>query len=91
MAFRRRVAEGEVDKVVLMDNMSKAYIAMKEGFPDEYVVDLPMDPYLPQFLDSFPVSCSFVMFLGFYRSPFHIQILGMKLLMLLRNVTAVRW
>jgi hypothetical protein len=57
VAFRRRVAEGEVDKVVLMDNMSKAYIAMKEGFPDEYVVDLPMDPYLPQFLDSFSVSC----------------------------------
>lgn len=77
--------------MVLMDNMSKAYIAMKEGFPDEYVVDLPMDPYLPQFLDSFPVSCPFVMFLGLYRSPFHIQILGMKLLTLLRNVTAVRW
>ncbi|GAQ80869.1 AAA+ ATPase [Klebsormidium nitens] len=53
VGFRTRVAEGEVDKVVIMDNMSKAYIKMKEGFPDEYVVDLPMDPYLPQFLDAY--------------------------------------
>lgn len=45
-----------MDKVVIMDNLSKAYIALKEGFPNEYVVDLPMDPYLPQFLDAYRVS-----------------------------------
>ncbi|KAG1347662.1 hypothetical protein COCNU_06G014910 [Cocos nucifera] len=36
----------EVAAVVFSEDLKKVYVTMKEGFPLEYVVDIPLDPYL---------------------------------------------
>nr|XP_019711134.1 ATP-dependent zinc metalloprotease FTSH 12, chloroplastic isoform X2 [Elaeis guineensis] len=36
----------EVASVVFSEDLKKVYVTMKEGFPLEYVVDIPLDPYL---------------------------------------------
>ncbi|GAB2222867.1 hypothetical protein Droror1_Dr00016998 [Drosera rotundifolia] len=36
----------EVAAVVLTEDMKRLYVTMKEGFPLEYIVDIPLDPYL---------------------------------------------
>ncbi|XP_057835823.1 ATP-dependent zinc metalloprotease FTSH 12, chloroplastic isoform X1 [Cryptomeria japonica] len=40
----------EVEAVVFAENFKRIYVTMKEGFPSEYIVDIPVDPYLPELL-----------------------------------------
>ncbi|MCI14154.1 ATP-dependent zinc metalloprotease FTSH 12 chloroplastic-like, partial [Trifolium medium] len=35
-----------VAAVVFTEDIKRLYVIMKEGFPLEYVVDIPLDPYL---------------------------------------------
>ncbi|XP_042461224.1 ATP-dependent zinc metalloprotease FTSH 12, chloroplastic-like isoform X2 [Zingiber officinale] len=36
----------EVASVVFTEDLKRIYVTMKEGFPLEYIVDIPLDPYL---------------------------------------------
>lgn len=42
----------EVAAVVFSEDLKKIYVTMKEGFPLEYVVDIPLDPYLFEIISS---------------------------------------
>ncbi|XXG69002.1 hypothetical protein AAC387_Pa06g1970 [Persea americana] len=44
--FLEKLDCSEVAAVVLSEDLKKLYITMKEGFPLEFVVDIPLDPYL---------------------------------------------
>ncbi|XP_020084791.1 ATP-dependent zinc metalloprotease FTSH 12, chloroplastic-like isoform X3 [Ananas comosus] len=42
----------EVAAVVFSEDLKKIYVTMKEGFPLEYVVDVPLDPFLFEIISS---------------------------------------
>nr|CAD1827492.1 unnamed protein product [Ananas comosus var. bracteatus] len=42
----------EVAAVVFSEDLKKIYVTMKEGFPSEYVVDVPLDPFLFEIISS---------------------------------------
>ncbi|KAG0583886.1 hypothetical protein KC19_3G168900 [Ceratodon purpureus] len=44
--FMSKVENLEVAAAVYSCDMKKLYVTMKDGFPSEYVVDIPVDPYL---------------------------------------------
>ncbi|KAL5975755.1 ATP-dependent zinc metalloprotease FTSH 12, chloroplastic [Asimina triloba] len=44
--FLQKLDCSEVAAVVFSEDLKKLYVTMKEGFPLEYVVDIPLDPYL---------------------------------------------
>ncbi|KAG6543383.1 hypothetical protein Mapa_015297 [Marchantia paleacea] len=44
--FMAKVENFEVESAVYTEDMKKLYITMKDGFPSEFVVDIPVDPYL---------------------------------------------
>ncbi|KAK6947214.1 Peptidase M41 [Dillenia turbinata] len=44
--FLQKLDCSEVDAVVFTEDLKRLYVTMKEGFPMEYVVDIPLDPYL---------------------------------------------
>ncbi|KAF4347100.1 hypothetical protein G4B88_025143 [Cannabis sativa] len=44
--FLEKLDSSEVAAVVFTEDMKRLYVTMKEGFPLEYVVDIPLDPYL---------------------------------------------
>lgn len=48
--FLSKVECLEVEAVVFAENLKRIYVTMKEGFPSEYIVDIPVDPYLPELL-----------------------------------------
>ncbi|KAK9937407.1 hypothetical protein M0R45_014201 [Rubus argutus] len=44
--FLQKLDCSEVAAVVFTEDLKRIYVTMKEGFPLEYVVDIPLDPYL---------------------------------------------
>ncbi|KAL9227066.1 hypothetical protein vseg_002803 [Gypsophila vaccaria] len=44
--FLAKLHSSEVAAVVFTEDLKRVYVTMKEGFPMEYVVDIPLDPYL---------------------------------------------
>ncbi|XP_051125031.1 ATP-dependent zinc metalloprotease FTSH 12, chloroplastic [Andrographis paniculata] len=44
--FLQKLDSSEVDAVVFTEDLKRLYVTMKEGFPLEYIVDIPLDPYL---------------------------------------------
>ncbi|KAL6196806.1 hypothetical protein ACLB2K_032419 [Fragaria x ananassa] len=44
--FLQKLDSSEVAAVVFTEDLKRIYVTMKEGFPLEYVVDIPLDPYL---------------------------------------------
>ncbi|KAL2897250.1 ATP-dependent zinc metalloprotease FTSH 12 chloroplastic [Bienertia sinuspersici] len=44
--FLEKLDSSEVAAVVFTEDLKRLYVTMKEGFPLEYVVDIPLDPYL---------------------------------------------
>ncbi|KAH9293417.1 hypothetical protein KI387_041378, partial [Taxus chinensis] len=50
----------EVEAVVFSEDFKRIYVTMKEGFPAEYIVDIPADPYLSEFLTSHGVEADTV-------------------------------
>ncbi|CAO2826024.1 unnamed protein product [Amaranthus hypochondriacus] len=44
--FLDKLDSSEVTAVVFTEDLKRLYVTMKEGFPLEYVVDIPLDPYL---------------------------------------------
>ncbi|KAI4323236.1 hypothetical protein L6164_022858 [Bauhinia variegata] len=44
--FLDKLDSSEVAAVVFTEDLKRLYVTMKEGFPLEYVVDIPLDPYL---------------------------------------------
>ncbi|KAF6137574.1 hypothetical protein GIB67_031853 [Kingdonia uniflora] len=50
--FLNKLDCSEVAAVVFTEDLKKLYVTMKEGFPLEYVVDIPLDPYLFETISS---------------------------------------
>ncbi|KAL8152458.1 hypothetical protein V2J09_010218 [Rumex salicifolius] len=46
MYFLQKLDNSEVAAVVFTEDLKRLYVTMKEGFPLEYIVDIPLDPYL---------------------------------------------
>lgn len=44
--FLQKLDCSEVAAVVFTEDLKRLYVTMKEGFPLEYIVDIPLDPYL---------------------------------------------
>lgn len=44
--FLQKLDSFEVAAVVFTEDLKTLYVTMKEGFPLEYVVDIPLDPFL---------------------------------------------
>ncbi|GAA0166024.1 metalloprotease [Lithospermum erythrorhizon] len=44
--FLQKLDSSEVAAIVFTEDLKKLYVTMKEGFPLEYIVDIPLDPYL---------------------------------------------
>ncbi|KAL1205616.1 ATP-dependent zinc metalloprotease FTSH 12 [Cardamine amara subsp. amara] len=44
--FLQKLDSSEVAAVVFTEDLKRLYVTMKEGFPLEYIVDIPLDPYL---------------------------------------------
>lgn len=44
--FLQKLNSSEVAAVVFTEDLKRLYVTMKEGFPLEYIVDIPLDPYL---------------------------------------------
>ncbi|KAK7313902.1 hypothetical protein VNO77_39107 [Canavalia gladiata] len=44
--FLDKLDSSEVAAVVFTEDLKRLYVTMKEGFPLEFVVDIPLDPYL---------------------------------------------
>lgn len=44
--FLEKLDSSEVDAVVFTEDLKRLYVTMKEGFPLEYIVDIPLDPFL---------------------------------------------
>ncbi|KAJ0982359.1 hypothetical protein J5N97_010614 [Dioscorea zingiberensis] len=50
--FLNKLNSSEVAAVVFSEDLKKLYVTMKEGFPLEYIVDIPLDPYLFEVVSS---------------------------------------
>ncbi|ESQ27162.1 hypothetical protein EUTSA_v100180710mg, partial [Eutrema salsugineum] len=50
--FLQKLDSSEVAAVVFTEDLKKLYVTMKEGFPLEYIVDIPLDPYLFEIISS---------------------------------------
>uniref|UniRef100_A0A1D1Z505 ATP-dependent zinc metalloprotease FTSH 12, chloroplastic n=1 Tax=Anthurium amnicola TaxID=1678845 RepID=A0A1D1Z505_9ARAE len=50
--FLNKLDCSEVAAVVFSEDLKRAYVTMKEGFPLEYTVDIPLDPYLFEIISS---------------------------------------
>ncbi|KAG9438959.1 hypothetical protein H6P81_019124 [Aristolochia fimbriata] len=50
--FLNKLDCSEVAAVVFSEDLKKLYVTMKEGFPLEYVVDIPLDPYLFEIINT---------------------------------------
>ncbi|WJX87517.1 ATP-dependent zinc metalloprotease FTSH 12, chloroplastic, variant 2 [Trifolium repens] len=54
--FLNKLDSSEVAAVVFTEDIKRLYVIMKEGFPLEYVVDIPLDPYLFEIITSSAVE-----------------------------------
>ncbi|KAJ1404696.1 P-loop containing nucleoside triphosphate hydrolase, partial [Sesbania bispinosa] len=50
--FLDKLDSSEVAAVVFTEDLKRLYVTMKEGFPLEFVVDIPLDPYLFEIITS---------------------------------------
>ncbi|KAJ9164490.1 hypothetical protein P3X46_024062 [Hevea brasiliensis] len=50
--FLQKLDCSEVAAVVFTEDLKRLYVTMKEGFPLEYVVDIPLDPHLFEIISS---------------------------------------
>ncbi|KAL3503755.1 hypothetical protein ACH5RR_038204 [Cinchona calisaya] len=50
--FLQKLDSSEVAAVVFTEDLKRLYVTMKEGFPLEYIVDIPLDPYLFEMISS---------------------------------------
>ncbi|WCJ37085.1 ATP-dependent zinc metalloprotease FTSH 12 chloroplastic [Euphorbia peplus] len=50
--FLQKLDCSEVAAVVFTEDLKRLYVTMKEGFPLEYIVDIPLDPYLFEAISS---------------------------------------
>nr|QKY65109.1 FTSH protease 12 [Passiflora pittieri] len=50
--FLHKLDCSEVAAVVFAEDLKRLYVTMKEGFPLEYIVDIPLDPYLFEAISS---------------------------------------
>nr|QKY65085.1 FTSH protease 12 [Passiflora tenuiloba] len=50
--FLHKLDRSEVAAVVFTKDLKKLYVTTKEGFPSEYIVDIPVDPYLFEAISS---------------------------------------
>lgn len=50
--FLEKLDSSEVAAIVFTEDLKKLYVTMKEGFPLEFVVDIPLDPYLFEIITS---------------------------------------
>ncbi|TKY68583.1 ATP-dependent zinc metalloprotease FTSH 12 [Spatholobus suberectus] len=50
--FLNKLDSSEVAAVVFTEDLKRLYVTMKEGFPLEFVVDIPLDPYLFEIITS---------------------------------------
>ncbi|XP_024020237.1 ATP-dependent zinc metalloprotease FTSH 12, chloroplastic [Morus notabilis] len=50
--FLQKLDSSEVAAVVFTEDLKRVYVTMKEGFPLEYIVDIPLDPYLFETISS---------------------------------------
>ncbi|KAM3684126.1 hypothetical protein ACB098_11G020700 [Castanea mollissima] len=50
--FLHKLDCSEVAAVVFTEDLKRLYVTMKEGFPLEYVVDIPLDPHLFETISS---------------------------------------
>nr|QKY65103.1 FTSH protease 12 [Passiflora contracta] len=50
--FLHKLDCSEVAAVVFTEDLKRLYVTMKEGFPLEYIVDIPLDPYLFETISS---------------------------------------
>ncbi|KDP25069.1 hypothetical protein JCGZ_22604 [Jatropha curcas] len=50
--FLQKLDCSEVAAVVFTEDLKRLYVTMKEGFPLEYVVDIPLDPFLFEAISS---------------------------------------
>ncbi|XP_024524522.1 ATP-dependent zinc metalloprotease FTSH 12, chloroplastic [Selaginella moellendorffii] len=54
--FFEKVERMEVQSAVFSQDRTRLFVTMKEGFPSEFVVDAPADPYLNDALQRFQVE-----------------------------------
>ncbi|KAG0496156.1 hypothetical protein HPP92_000847 [Vanilla planifolia] len=50
--FLDKLDSSEVAAVVFTEDLKRVYVTMKEGFPLEYIVDIPLDPYMFEAISS---------------------------------------
>ncbi|XP_057453305.1 ATP-dependent zinc metalloprotease FTSH 12, chloroplastic [Lotus japonicus] len=50
--FLEKLDSSEVAAVVFTEDLKRLYVTMKEGFPLEYVVDIPLDPHMFEIITS---------------------------------------
>ncbi|XP_020574071.1 ATP-dependent zinc metalloprotease FTSH 12, chloroplastic [Phalaenopsis equestris] len=50
--FLDKLDSSEVAAVVFEEDLKRVYVTMKEGFPLEYIVDIPLDPYMFEVISS---------------------------------------
>ncbi|XP_030471573.1 ATP-dependent zinc metalloprotease FTSH 12, chloroplastic [Syzygium oleosum] len=50
--FLEKLDSSEVAAVVFTEDLKRLFVTMKEGFPLEYIVDIPLDPYLFETISS---------------------------------------
>ncbi|KAK8318035.1 hypothetical protein V6Z12_A13G148900 [Gossypium hirsutum] len=50
--FLQKIESSEVAAVVFTEDLKRLYVTMKEGFPLEYIVDIPLDPHLFEIISS---------------------------------------
>ncbi|CAM8882511.1 unnamed protein product [Rhodiola kirilowii] len=50
--FLQKLDSSEVAAVVFTEDLKRLYVTMKEGFPLEYIVDIPLDPFLFEMITS---------------------------------------
>lgn len=50
--FLEKLDSSEVAAVIFTEDLKRLFVTMKEGFPLEYIVDIPLDPYLFETISS---------------------------------------
>lgn len=50
--FLDKLDSSEVAAVVFDEDLKRVYVTMKEGFPLEYIVDIPLDPHMFEIISS---------------------------------------
>ncbi|KAM3248319.1 ATP-dependent zinc metalloprotease FTSH 12, chloroplastic [Capsicum annuum] len=50
--FLQKLDTSEVAAIVFTEDLKRVFVTMKEGFPYEYIVDIPLDPFLFEMISS---------------------------------------